>query len=298
MRAAAFEELEQYYADVFTQGRNEYAIPRRRARAIRQKQRQMAHSSGGRRGRRAPTGPVRMSPTRRTGRMRSWSAIAPTAATMVWSVISFVLLLAGSRRHGLVLRVAGHRTVDRSGCPERDPLLGLRPTPSQTSDSQVFLRGRGAVGGAGRAGRDHRALRRGRRRLLRHSAGDNGFRTPSTRTWHLQIGIFWIATSWLATGLYVAPAVSGAEPKGQRLGVNVLFVALVARRRRLARRRMAGHPAEARQPVVLVRTRVTNTWTSAALADPAVRRPGLLAVADVARVEPGAGASATKIVRC
>jgi hypothetical protein len=25
---------------------------------------------------------------------------------------------------------------------------------------------------------------------------------------------FWIATSWLATGLYVAPAVSGVEPKG------------------------------------------------------------------------------------
>jgi nitric oxide reductase subunit B len=48
------------------------------------------------------------------------------------------------------------------------------------------------------------------------------------RTWHLQIGIFWIATSWLATGLYIAPAVSGVEPKGQRLGVNVLFVALVA----------------------------------------------------------------------
>ena len=48
------------------------------------------------------------------------------------------------------------------------------------------------------------------------------------RTWHLQIGIFWIATSWLATGLYIVPAVSGAEPKGQRLGVNVLFVAVVA----------------------------------------------------------------------
>src|SRR4051794_30830572 len=47
------------------------------------------------------------------------------------------------------------------------------------------------------------------------------------RTWHLQIGIFWIATSWLATGLYIAPAVSGYEPKGQRLGVNILFGALI-----------------------------------------------------------------------
>ena len=48
-----------------------------------------------------------------------------------------------------------------------------------------------------------------------------------TRTWHLQLAIFWIATSWLATGLYVGPAVSGHEPKYQRLGVNVLFGALI-----------------------------------------------------------------------
>jgi len=45
-----------------------------------------------------------------------------------------------------------------------------------------------------------------------------------TRTWHTQLGIFWIATAWLATGLFVAPAVSGVEPAYQRLGVNVLFV--------------------------------------------------------------------------
>jgi nitric oxide reductase subunit B len=43
----------------------------------------------------------------------------------------------------------------------------------------------------------------------------------------LQLGLFWITTSWLATGLYIAPAVSGVEPTGQRLGVNLLFVALL-----------------------------------------------------------------------
>jgi nitric oxide reductase subunit B len=48
-----------------------------------------------------------------------------------------------------------------------------------------------------------------------------------SRTWHIQIAIFWIATSWLATGLYYAPAVSGYEPKFQRLGVNLLFGALL-----------------------------------------------------------------------
>lgn len=30
-----------------------------------------------------------------------------------------------------------------------------------------------------------------------------------TRTWHTQLAIFWIATAWLATGLYIAPAVAG-----------------------------------------------------------------------------------------
>jgi nitric oxide reductase subunit B len=49
-----------------------------------------------------------------------------------------------------------------------------------------------------------------------------------TRTWHTQLAIFWIATAWLATGLFIAPAVSGHEPKFQRLGVNFLFVCLLA----------------------------------------------------------------------
>ncbi|MDC7218003.1 MAG: nitric-oxide reductase large subunit [Spirochaetales bacterium] len=48
-----------------------------------------------------------------------------------------------------------------------------------------------------------------------------------SRTWHVQIGIFWIATSWLATGLFFAPAIAGKDPKYQRLGVNVLFIALL-----------------------------------------------------------------------
>jgi nitric oxide reductase subunit B len=48
-----------------------------------------------------------------------------------------------------------------------------------------------------------------------------------SRSWHVQLAIFWIATSWLATGLYIAPAVSGYEPKYQKLGVNILFGALL-----------------------------------------------------------------------
>jgi nitric oxide reductase subunit B len=48
-----------------------------------------------------------------------------------------------------------------------------------------------------------------------------------TRTWHLQSAMFWIATAFLAFGLFLAPVIGGREPKGQKLGVNVLFGALL-----------------------------------------------------------------------
>jgi nitric oxide reductase subunit B len=47
-----------------------------------------------------------------------------------------------------------------------------------------------------------------------------------SRTWHTQLGIFWIATAWLAAGLFIAPFICGYEPKYQKLGVDVLFGAL------------------------------------------------------------------------
>jgi len=48
-----------------------------------------------------------------------------------------------------------------------------------------------------------------------------------SRTWHTQLAVLWIATSWLAAGLYLAPLLSNYEPKYQRLGVNFLFVSLL-----------------------------------------------------------------------
>jgi len=46
------------------------------------------------------------------------------------------------------------------------------------------------------------------------------------RTWHLQLAIFWIATAWVAGGLFLAPIMGGVEPKGQRTGAIVLLGAL------------------------------------------------------------------------
>lgn len=48
-----------------------------------------------------------------------------------------------------------------------------------------------------------------------------------TRTWHTQLAVFWIAATWLATGLFLAPMISGKEFKYQNFGINFLFVALI-----------------------------------------------------------------------
>lgn len=47
------------------------------------------------------------------------------------------------------------------------------------------------------------------------------------RTWHLQLAIFWVATAWVAGGLFIAPLLSQYEPSYQKLGVNLLFGALL-----------------------------------------------------------------------
>lgn len=47
------------------------------------------------------------------------------------------------------------------------------------------------------------------------------------RTWHLQLAVFWIATAWLGLGIFVAPIISGREPRRQKLLVDILLGALV-----------------------------------------------------------------------
>ncbi len=220
----AFESLQRYYADVFSNGRNQYAIPKNALSDPGQLRDMSAFfwwtawaASTDR-----PGGTVTYT--------QNWPhepliGNQPTGAAVVWTVISFVLLLAGVG--GMVWYFASQpRTVAHELLPERDPLLGFQPTPSQRATMKYFFVvaalwvvqvGLGAI-------------------TAHYGVEGSGFYGipldrwlpyAVTRTWHLQIGIFWIATSWLATGLYVVPAVSGIEPKGQRLGVNILFSALL-----------------------------------------------------------------------
>ena len=47
------------------------------------------------------------------------------------------------------------------------------------------------------------------------------------KSWHLQLAIFWIATTWVASAIYLAPIVGGREPRRQGLLVQLLFGAVV-----------------------------------------------------------------------
>jgi nitric oxide reductase subunit B len=224
VEAEAFDALSSYYADIFSRGRDAYAIPPG-ALSDPAKLRQMSAFFWW---------TAWAASTDRPGTDVSYTENwpheplidnNPTGQTVVWSVISFVLLLAGIG--GMVWYFASQpRTAAEELLPESDPLLGLHPTPSQRATVKFFFVvaalwvvqvGLGAITAHyGVEGSGFYGIPLDR--ILPYSV---------TRTWHLQMGLFWIATSWLATGLYVAPAVSGFEPKGQRLGVNLLFAALI-----------------------------------------------------------------------
>ena len=47
------------------------------------------------------------------------------------------------------------------------------------------------------------------------------------KTWHLQLAIFWIATTWIASSIYLAPIIGGREPRKQGLLVQILFGAIL-----------------------------------------------------------------------
>lgn len=150
----------------------------------------------------------------------------PTGPIIVWSVISFVLLLGGIGALAWYFAVKRHSEELEPPTPEKDPLLGLKPTPSMKATLKYFWVVAGlfvAQVGLG-AVTAHYGV---------EGSGFYGFPLAEwlpyavTRTWHVQLGIFWIATAWLATGLFVGPAVSGHEPRFQRAGVNFLFVCLL-----------------------------------------------------------------------
>ena len=148
----------------------------------------------------------------------------PSGSMLLWTGFSVIVLIAGIGL--MVWYYARRRDEAPDKVPAQLPLLNEKQTPSQRATIKYFwivsllLLVQVIMGVItahyGVEGQAFYGLPLAK--LLPYSI---------SRTWHIQIAIFWIATSWLATGLYYAPAISGTEPKYQLLGVNFLFGALL-----------------------------------------------------------------------
>jgi nitric oxide reductase subunit B len=224
-RARAFSAIVAHYRDVFGNGRDAYAIPAGTV-SDPESQRQLTAFF---------FWTAWAASTNRPGATVSYTSNwpherlvgnQPTGDTIVWTGVSIILLLAGIG--GMVWWFASQRRpmAHEVEAPPRDPLVGSQATPSQRATIKYFwvvsaLLLTQILLGVITA---HYGVEGGSfygiplARILPYVV---------TRTWHLQLGIFWIATAWLAAGLYIAPAVGGVEPRLQALGVHVLFAALL-----------------------------------------------------------------------
>ncbi len=149
--------------------------------------------------------------------------VAPSQL-LVWTVFSVLFLIAAIALLGW--HYARQRHDEPITLPATDPLAAIKVTPSMKATAKYFwlvvalfltqillgaitahyqVEGQEAYGFA-------------LSEILPYSL---------TRTWHTQLAVLWIATAWLGMGLYIGPAISGHEPKYQRLGVNLLFTCLL-----------------------------------------------------------------------
>jgi len=148
-----------------------------------------------------------------------------TPSALLWSVFSVLFMIAGIGLLGWHYAVWQHREPHLQP-PETDPLRGITITPSMRATAKYFWLvaalflvqiGLGAVTAHYQVeGQQFYGMDISQ--FIPYSL---------TRSWHTELAVLWIATAWLATGLYIAPAVSGHEPKFQRLGVNFLFACLL-----------------------------------------------------------------------
>ena len=223
LRAEAFEDNLKHYSQIFTDGNKDYAIQKN-----------------------AQSDPIKLRAMNSFFFWTAWASAAnrpnntisytsnfpaeplvgntPTSSTIVWTGVSVIALIAGIG--GMVWFFVGMRKEENfEDAPDSDPLIGMEITPSQKATVKYFLVVTllfllqiilGVI-------------------TAHYGVEGHGFYGIPladylpyvvTRTWHVQLGIFWIATAWLAAGLFIGPIICGFEPKYQKLGVDALFGAL------------------------------------------------------------------------
>ena len=151
----------------------------------------------------------------------------PTPESVAWSVVSVIILLCGI---GVVVWLWSFGKKDDEHAlvpPAEDPISKITLTPSQRSLGKylftilaLFLFQLGMGG------------------IIAHYTVEGQafygiplaqyFPYSIARTWHIQASLFWIAMAFLSAGLFLAPIINGGkDPKYQKLGVDILFWALV-----------------------------------------------------------------------
>ncbi len=223
VRARAFEHSVARFGEVFIKGNPRYAIP---AGSIRSEERMRDMAA-------FFFWTSWSAATARPGQTISYTnnwpheplvGNRPTGDSVMWTGVSILMLLAGIC--AMIWWRAAQPAEPIEPAPDQDPLGGWQSTPSQLATLKYFwvvaalilvqigvgvLTAHYGVEGDGFFGIDIASV-------LPYAV---------VRTWHVQLGIFWIATAWLAAGLYIGPLVTGKEPRFQKLGVNILFGALL-----------------------------------------------------------------------
>jgi nitric oxide reductase subunit B len=152
----------------------------------------------------------------------------PTADIVVWSGLSLVALLGGLgglfALYGRWSRQIGWHATEQPALAFRQP-GEVEITPAQKVTAYFFFvvavlfLGQSLLGGA---------IEHYRADLASFFGIDLARVLPFNlaRTWHVQLSLFWTAASFLAAGVFLAPIISGREPRKQHLLTWGLLVAV------------------------------------------------------------------------
>ena len=152
----------------------------------------------------------------------------PTADMVVWSVLSLIVLIGGT---GVMFAIYGRWSKNIGWHESETPSLSFIPpsqvglTKSQRATSWFFF----VIAVlflvqtlVGAAAEHYRAD------ISSFFGFDLAAWLPYNlaRTWHVQLALFWTAAAFLAGGIFLAPFVSGKEPRRQHVLTYVLLGAV------------------------------------------------------------------------
>ncbi|QIO23449.1 nitric-oxide reductase large subunit [Haloarcula sp. JP-L23] len=154
-----------------------------------------------------------------------------TAAAMTWSVVAMVLLVAGAGAAVWLYRSIDLPEPEVEGidvpAPDNVALFpGQRAATRFIPIAAGLFLGQVLLGGL----LAHFYVERAAFFGLGELVGVNVLQWlpfAIAKTWHIDMGILWIATLWLGAGLFLPPLLTGHEPDRQGTLVNVLLGALV-----------------------------------------------------------------------